>query len=79
MSTAPFTPHAEVAARARQALVAPKGQAPTPCVKVCQMDRATGLCRGCWRTMREIATWQNLDDAAKRQVWRETVERSKAG
>ena len=29
----------------------------SPCINVCQMDPRTGLCRGCWRTLDEIAGW----------------------
>lgn len=44
---------------------------PSPCVSICQMDVATGLCSGCLRTLGEIATWGQLDDPEKRVVWRE--------
>jgi predicted Fe-S protein YdhL (DUF1289 family) len=42
---------------------------PSPCVNVCRMDAASGLCAGCWRTIDEIAAWSTLDDDGKRQVW----------
>lgn len=42
---------------------------PSPCVSVCQMDEATGLCQGCLRTLDEIGLWGNADDAFKRVVW----------
>ncbi len=29
----------------------------TPCIKVCLIDRETGICEGCGRTREEIATW----------------------
>ena len=29
------------------------------------MDAATGLCRGCSRTLDEIAAWSRLDDTAR--------------
>ncbi len=34
------------------------------------MNAATGLCRGCWRTLEEIASWGALGDADKLLVWR---------
>ena len=34
----------------------------TPCIKVCVMDSASGLCRGCGRTLDEIARWGSLSD-----------------
>lgn len=43
---------------------------PSPCVNVCRMNEATGLCEGCLRTLDEIACWSLLDDAEKREVWR---------
>ncbi|BCO29615.1 hypothetical protein MIZ03_4538 [Rhodoferax lithotrophicus] len=42
---------------------------PSPCMSVCQMDEASGLCRGCLRTLAEIAAWGHADEAFKRQVW----------
>lgn len=42
---------------------------PSPCVSVCQMDPASGLCRGCWRTLDEIAGWGQLGDADKLLIW----------
>ena len=29
----------------------------TPCIEVCAIDAETGLCRGCGRTIDEIARW----------------------
>lgn len=43
---------------------------PSPCVNICRMDAATGLCEGCRRTIDEIAAWGSLDDDGKRAVWR---------
>lgn len=42
---------------------------PSPCVSVCRMRVATGLCEGCLRTLDEIAAWGSMDDAARRTVW----------
>lgn len=42
---------------------------PSPCINVCQMDPATGLCRGCMRTIDEIVAWGRADDDYKRAVW----------
>jgi uncharacterized protein len=41
----------------------------SPCVSVCVMDEASGLCKGCWRTLDEIAVWTLLDEPEKRDVW----------
>ncbi len=40
----------------------------SPCNKVCQLDSATGLCRGCLRTADEIAAWPQMDATAKRRL-----------
>ena len=42
---------------------------PSPCINVCRIDAATGLCEGCRRTLDEIAAWSRLSDADKRAVW----------
>ena len=48
---------------------------PSPCVNVCKMDAASGLCRGCRRTLDEIAAWSTLDDTARRAVWARIAQR----
>jgi uncharacterized protein len=42
---------------------------PSPCINVCRMHPASGLCEGCWRTLDEIAAWGVSSDDAKRAVW----------
>jgi predicted Fe-S protein YdhL (DUF1289 family) len=42
---------------------------PSPCVSICRMNDATGLCEGCLRTLDEIAAWSVLDDEARGAVW----------
>lgn len=37
----------------------------SPCINLCQMDPASGLCRGCFRTLDEIARWTRIDDAER--------------
>ena len=34
----------------------------TPCIRVCLLESATGLCEGCGRTGDEIATWGRLSE-----------------
>lgn len=29
----------------------------SPCINVCRMDEASGLCLGCFRSLDEIARW----------------------
>jgi predicted Fe-S protein YdhL (DUF1289 family) len=40
----------------------------SPCVSVCRIDGASGLCVGCLRTLDEIAAWSVMDDDLKRAV-----------
>lgn len=40
----------------------------TPCVKVCQIDAESRLCRGCLRSIDEIAAWWDYTDAERRQI-----------
>ena len=42
---------------------------PSPCISICKMDAATGLCSGCRRTIDEIAGWSRYSDAEKRVIW----------
>jgi hypothetical protein len=42
--------------------------APSPCINICQMDEASGWCRGCFRTLDEIGFWSVLDEEDKQAV-----------
>jgi predicted Fe-S protein YdhL (DUF1289 family) len=61
--------------RDRAAELEPDGYVPSPCICVCTMDPATGLCIGCYRTLDEIADWSAMDDTEKRAVWQRLLER----
>jgi predicted Fe-S protein YdhL (DUF1289 family) len=43
----------------------------SPCINICEIDPASGLCRGCARTTDEITGWSGGTDA-----WRHTVMRA---
>lgn len=47
----------------------------TPCVDICQIDRATGLCRGCARTIAEISTWASMTSEERRRIMNELEAR----
>lgn len=66
----------ELARLARLVVANAAGDAPSPCVSVCRMDPARGLCVGCCRTIDEIAGWSRMDDAARREVWRRIEQRA---
>ncbi len=61
----------------------PSGRGPrtaSPCISVCRMDPATGLCEGCLRTLDEIAAWSLLDDQEREAVWQTLdARRDRAG
>lgn len=40
----------------------------TPCVKVCVVDGASGLCLGCYRTLPEIGGWSGLTDEERARI-----------
>ena len=68
-----------IAQRARQVRQLAAHQAlPSPCISVCRMDAASGLCEGCLRTLDEIATWATMDDPGRRAVWLKIEERARA-
>lgn len=48
---------------------------PSPCVSICELDEARGRCKGCYRTLQELAGWGALSDADKRTIWARIEER----
>jgi predicted Fe-S protein YdhL (DUF1289 family) len=40
----------------------------TPCLKVCLMDPRSALCKGCFRTLDEIARWGSMSDEERDRV-----------
>ena len=40
----------------------------SPCVKLCVIDQATGWCKGCGRTLDEIAGWGAAGPGERRAV-----------
>ena len=51
---------------------------PSPCISVCRMNPASGLCEGCYRSIEEIVQWGNADDKSKRTIWARIEQRRKA-
>ena len=47
----------------------------SPCVNVCQMNPFTGLCRGCFRTLDEIAGWLDFSSAQRLEVLKRLEKR----
>lgn len=40
----------------------------SPCVRVCIIEPRSGYCRGCLRTLPEIAGWGRVDDRRKLEI-----------
>jgi predicted Fe-S protein YdhL (DUF1289 family) len=40
----------------------------TSCVNICDIDRETGLCMGCGRTIDEIARWATMTSRERRRI-----------
>jgi len=43
----------------------------SPCIQVCAIDAATGLCTGCGRMLDEIARWSSMTDVERARIMRE--------
>jgi predicted Fe-S protein YdhL (DUF1289 family) len=52
-------------------------QVKSPCIKVCQMDPARGVCMGCCRTLDEIARWGLMSEPQRESVMSGLGERRK--
>jgi uncharacterized protein len=40
----------------------------SPCIGICLLDPSTGYCRGCLRSVAEIATWHEASAAEKHAI-----------
>ena len=40
----------------------------SPCIDICTIDRDSGECIGCGRTVEEISNWANFDNLKKKQI-----------
>ena len=47
----------------------------SPCTNICTIDYNVGFCMGCKRTIKEITTWSNLDEAEKKQILLKIIDR----
>src|ERR1700755_2918381 len=43
----------------------------SPCEKICIVDPASGLCRGCGRSLAEIERWTAYSDVERRRIMAE--------
>ena len=35
---------------------------PSPCISICKLNKSTGFCDGCFRTINEISQWPSMTD-----------------
>jgi predicted Fe-S protein YdhL (DUF1289 family) len=47
----------------------------SPCVKICTLDTQAGLCRGCGRTLDEIAGWVRMSIEERKRIMAELPAR----
>ncbi len=49
----------------------------SPCINNCQLD-AQRICKGCYRSNREISQWWDCDDNTKRQILKNEAQRKES-
>ncbi|KAA3606363.1 MAG: DUF1289 domain-containing protein [Calditrichaeota bacterium] len=47
----------------------------SPCIKICELDSQTNICKGCLRTMNEISNWGFLTELEKLKIVEELPNR----
>jgi len=50
----------------------------SPCVSVCVVDKTSGMCIGCLRTLKEIGAWRIMTPAEKKAVVEACAARAKS-
>jgi len=68
MSARPADPSAPPQAAAPEQAAAVPARADTPCVAVCSTT-FDEICRGCGRTVAEVAHWVSMNAEQKEAVW----------
>ena len=48
---------------------------PSPCVRICVVDEARDICRGCYRTLDEISKWASYSSEQKSALLEELAQR----
>ncbi len=48
---------------------------PSPCTNVCRIERRSGWCEGCRRTVAEIMAWPTASEAEQRAILAELPTR----
>ncbi len=55
----------------------PPRHVPSPCVKICVLDPDTRMCRGCFRSIDEVAEWVEYSPEEKLAVLERIAQRRK--
>ena len=40
----------------------------SPCINICRIDKKSGFCIGCNRSLIEVSNWSNLSEDKKKQI-----------
>lgn len=51
---------------------------PSPCIDICDVNSPSGYCRGCYRSLQEIAEWPYMNDTERTAVLMVIQQRKKA-
>jgi predicted Fe-S protein YdhL (DUF1289 family) len=62
----------------KRELGSPMNRISSPCIRVCTLDQATGLCLGCGRTSEEITRWYRLTEEERLAIMAVLDERLQA-
>lgn len=52
----------------RTAILAGMPAPSSPCIQICVIELETGICRGCRRTLAEIAAWGAMPEAERQRI-----------
>lgn len=47
----------------------------TPCIGICHMDQVLDICKGCGRTINEIAEWTQIAASERSEIMAELPDR----
>lgn len=50
----------------------------SPCISICLLDPVSGFCRGCKRTIEEVAGWTSMNEEQRRAVMAQLPQRQLA-
>jgi predicted Fe-S protein YdhL (DUF1289 family) len=50
----------------------------SPCIKICEIESTSRLCRGCGRSLNEIAQWGQMTEAQRLKIMAALPERMRS-